>query len=44
MRVFEFADAKASLELWKLVNDCVWKVISVHAKERLITEQALKKI
>jgi hypothetical protein len=44
MRLFEFADAKASLELWKLVNDCVWKAISVHAQEqeRLEQEQALK--
>ena len=44
MRLFEFADAKASLELWKIVNDCVWKAISVHAQEqeRLEQEQALK--
>jgi hypothetical protein len=44
MRLFEFADAKASLELWKLVNDCVWKAISVRAQEqeRLEQEQALK--
>ena len=44
MRLFEFADAKASLELWKLVNDCVWKAISVQAQEqeRLEQEQALK--
>ena len=43
MRLFEFADAKASLELWKLVNDCVWKAISVQAQEqeRLEQEQAL---
>jgi hypothetical protein len=43
MRLFEFVDAQASLELWKLVNDCVWKVISVHAQEqeRLEQEQAL---
>jgi hypothetical protein len=34
MRLFEFADAKASLELWKLVNDCVWKAISVQAQEQ----------
>lgn len=34
MRLFEFADAKASLELWKLVNDCVWKAISVQAEEQ----------
>ena len=44
MRLFEFADAKASLELWKLINDCVWKAISVQAQEqeRLEQEQALK--
>ena len=44
MRLFEFADAKASLELWKLVNDCVWKAISVQAQEqvRREQEQALK--
>lgn len=42
MRLFEFADAKASLELWKIVNDCVWKAISVQAQEqeRLEQEQA----
>ena len=34
MRLIEFADAKASLELWKLVNDCVWKAISVQAQEQ----------
>ena len=44
MRLFEFADAKASLELWKIVNDCVWKAISVRTQEqeRLEQEQALK--
>ncbi len=44
MRLFEFADAKASLELWKLVNDCVWTAISVQAQEqeRREQEQALK--
>jgi hypothetical protein len=44
MRLIEFADAKASLELWKLVNDCVWKAISVQAQEqvRREQEQALK--
>ena len=44
MRLFEFADAKASLELWKLVNDCVWKAISVQAQEqeRREQEQALQ--
>ncbi len=45
MRLCEFADAKASLELWKLVNDCVWKAISVQAQaqeqERRDQEQAL---
>ena len=43
MRLFEFADAKASLELWNIVNDCVWKAISVQAQEqeRLEQEQAL---
>ena len=39
MRLFEFADAKASLELWKLVNDCVWKAISVQAQEQERREQ-----
>jgi hypothetical protein len=34
MRLFEFADAKASLELWKLVSDSVWKAISVQAQEQ----------
>jgi hypothetical protein len=34
MRLLEFIDAKASLELWKLVNDCVWKAISVQAKKQ----------
>jgi hypothetical protein len=44
MRLFEFADAKASLELWNIVNDCVWKAISVQAQEqeRREQEQALK--
>jgi hypothetical protein len=44
MRLFEFADAKASLELWKLVTDSMWKAISVQAQEqeRLEQEQALK--
>jgi hypothetical protein len=44
MRLFEFADAKASLELWKLINDCVWKAISVQAQEqeRIEQEHALK--
>ena len=44
MRLFEFADAKASLELWKIVNDCVWKAISVQEQEqeRREQEQALK--
>ena len=42
MRLFEFADAKASLELWRIVNDCVRKAISVQAQEqeRLEQEQA----
>ena len=39
MRLFEFADAKASLELWKIVNDCVWKAISVQAQEQERREQ-----
>lgn len=34
MRLFEFTDAKASLELWNIVNDCVWKAISVQAQEQ----------
>ena len=41
MRLFEFADAKASLELWKIVNDCVWKAISDQAQEQERLEQAL---
>jgi hypothetical protein len=45
MRLFEFADAKASLELWKIVNDCVWKAISFQSQVqlRLVNEQAHKK-
>jgi hypothetical protein len=39
MRLIEFADAKASLELWKIVNDCVWKAISVQAQEQVRREQ-----
>ena len=39
MRLFEFTDAKASLELWKNVNDCVWKAISVQAQEQERREQ-----
>ena len=39
MRLFEFADAKASLELWKIVNDCVRKTISVQAQEQERIEQ-----
>ena len=39
MRLFEFTDAKASLELWNLVNDCVWKAISVQAQEQERREQ-----
>jgi hypothetical protein len=35
MRLFEFTDAKSSLELWKLVNDCVWKAISVQSKKQV---------
>lgn len=44
MRLFEFTDANASLELWNIVNDCVWKAISVQAQEqeRIEQEQALK--
>ena len=44
MRLFEFADAKASLELWKLVTDSMWKAISVQAQEqeRIEQEQALQ--
>jgi hypothetical protein len=44
MRLFEFTDARASLELWKIVNDCVWKAISVQAleQERFEKEQATK--
>jgi hypothetical protein len=34
MRLFEFADAKASLDLWKLVNDCFRKAISVQGKKQ----------
>ena len=39
MRIFEFADVKVSLKLWKLVNDCVGKAISVHAQEQGRLEQ-----
>ena len=39
MRLFEFTDARASLELWKLVNDCLWKAISVQAQEQERKEQ-----
>ena len=39
MRLIEFADAKASLELWKLINDSVWKAISVQAQEQVHREQ-----
>ncbi len=39
MRLFEFADAKASLELWKIVSDSVWKAISVQAQEQERREQ-----
>ena len=44
MRLFVFSDANASLELWKLVNDSMWKAISVQAQEqeRIEQEQALK--
>jgi hypothetical protein len=44
MRLIEFADANASLELWKLINDSVWKAISVQAQEQeqVEPEQALK--
>jgi len=44
MRLVEFADAKASLELWKIVSDSIWKAISVQAQEqeRREQEQALK--
>ena len=41
MRIFEFTDARASLELWKIVNDCVWKAISVQAQEQERLEQEL---
>jgi hypothetical protein len=45
MGLFELTNAKASLELWKLVNDCVLKCISVQAQEqeRLEQEQPLNK-
>jgi hypothetical protein len=39
MGLFEFADAKASLELWRIVNDCVRKAISVQAQEQERIEQ-----
>lgn len=39
MRLFEFVDAKASLELWKIVSDSVWKAISVQAQEQERREQ-----
>jgi hypothetical protein len=34
MRLFEFTDLKAYLDLWKLVNDCVPKAISVQGKNK----------
>lgn len=45
MRLFEFSDAKVSLELWKLVSDSMWNAISVQAQEqeRREQEQALQK-
>jgi hypothetical protein len=39
MRLFEFTDAKASLELWKIVTDSMWKAISVQAQEQERREQ-----
>jgi hypothetical protein len=39
MRLFEYADAKASLKLSKLVNDCVWKAISVQGKKQGYTKK-----
>ena len=34
MRLFEFTDSKAYLDLWKLVSDCVPKAISVQGKKQ----------
>jgi hypothetical protein len=34
MRLFEFTDSKAYLDLLKLVNDCVPKAISVQGKKQ----------
>jgi hypothetical protein len=34
MRLFEFADAKSQMELWKLITDSVWQAIYKQAQEQ----------
>ena len=34
MRLFEFADAKSQMELWKLITDNVWQAIYKQAQEQ----------
>lgn len=34
MRLFEFADAQAQMELWKLITDSVWQAIYKQAQEQ----------
>ena len=34
MRLFEFADAKSQMELWKLITDSVWQAIAKQAQEQ----------
>ena len=42
MQLFEFADAKASLVLWEIFNDCVWKAISDQAQEQALQKKEAK--
>jgi hypothetical protein len=34
MRLFEFANAEAQMELWKLITDSVWQAIYKQAQEQ----------
>ena len=34
MRLFEFANAEAQMELWKLITDNVWQAIAKQAQEQ----------
>jgi len=34
MRLFEFADAKSQMELWKLITDSVWQAIYKQTQEQ----------